>query len=131
MKNIFKNLCVLVGILILSYLTAPYFGSFYDKFSPQYDGSLIGFSKETAVFVAGIPLAYIFFIPLTYGLFGIKKNKHWIIWPLLPAVLLMFAADRPHFYIPVFLVAIALVLAWLIRVAISKLKHPNPPMVIK
>jgi hypothetical protein len=129
MKNFFKKIGILVVILVLSYLTAPYFGNWYNKFSPQYGGWLT--SNEQAISFAGFFIAYIFFIPLAYGLFGIIRNKYWMMGLLLPVVLLMFAADRPHFYIPVLLIIIALMLAWIVRLVIFKFRHPNPPMVVK
>jgi len=60
MNSIFKNIILLIVVLFLSYWTAPYFGSWYDKFSPQYDGSFLGLPRNYAIFVAGLPVAYAF-----------------------------------------------------------------------
>lgn len=129
MNSPFKKILLFIIALVLSYLTAPYFGSWYNTISPQHGGWMVGGNQ--AVFFAGIIVSYIFFIPFVYGLFGIKRNKNWIIWPLLPAVLLMLGADKYHFYIPALLIIGALALAWLVGFIISQLRRPNPPMVVK
>jgi len=129
MNNSLKNFLLLIAVLILSYLMAPYLGAWYDKLSFQY-GSFF-FGRNDAVFFAGMFVSYTFFVPFMYGLFGIKKNKNWIIWLLCPAVLLWLGSDKYHFYIAIVFIITALLLAKLINIVISKLHRPNPPMVIK
>lgn len=131
MNNFFKNFLILIAVLILSYFTAPYFGSLYDKFSPQYDGSFLGVSKSFAVFVAGFPFAYVFFVPFLFELFGSVNKKKWSVWLLLPPMLLWISVDIYYIYLPSILGIIAFVLARFIRFIISKFKHPNPPMMVK
>jgi hypothetical protein len=129
MKSSLKNFALLAAVLVLSYFTAPYIGLWYDKFSPQYGSWIVG--RNDAIFFAGMMISYVFFVPFIYGLFGIKKNKKWITWLLLPAILLWLSSDKYYFYIAVIFVAVALFLTKLINLIISKFRHPNPPMVIK
>lgn len=129
MNSLFKKILLFIVVLVLSYFAASPVGTWYDTISPQHGGWMVGGNQ--AVFFAGMVVSYIFFIPFIYGLFGIKRNKNWIIWSILPAVLLMFGADKYHFYIPVLLIIGALALVWLIRFIISKFRRPNPPMVVK
>jgi|GEM_PF-2232628 len=123
MNTPIKKVLLFVVVLVLCYLTASYIGSWYDTVS--YQGGSIFIDRSVSVPLAGFIISYIFFIPFIYGLFGIKRNKYWIIWPLLPAVLLIFGADKYHFYIPVLLIVAAIALAWIIRFIISKFRHPN------
>lgn len=122
MKNFGKNVLLLIVVLILSYLTAPYFGSWYDKFSPQYGGGMFGnFSKELAIMIAGIPVAYVFFITFLFTLLGSGRRNWWTSILLLPAALLWISADKYYIYIPIVLALIAWGLAALLR----KLFHRN------
>lgn len=129
MNSQVKKIILFIIVLVLSYFAAPLVGPWYDSISVQ-DGGLIG-ARNLAIFFAGLLISYIFLIPLVYGLFGIKRNKKWIIWSLLPVILLVLMADKYHFYIPVLLITTALVIAWVVRFIISKFKRPNPPMVIR
>jgi len=123
MNSSIKKIILFVAVLILSYLTAPYVGRWYDTLSFQHGDWIIG--RNQAVFFAGFIISYIFFLPLIYGLFGIKRNKHWITWPLLPAALLVLGSDKYHFYIPVLLILVALGLAWVSRLIFKKFKKPE------
>ncbi|KKQ93753.1 MAG: hypothetical protein UT20_C0044G0005 [Candidatus Levybacteria bacterium GW2011_GWA1_39_11] len=115
MNKFIKNILLLVVVLALSYFTADYFGSWYDKFSPQYGGSWFNFPKSIAVFIAGIPLAYVFFVAFTFTLFGFGNRKKWLIWLLIPPLLLWISADRYYIYLPTILALIAFGLAILLR----------------
>jgi hypothetical protein len=131
MNNSFKNFLLLVAVLVLSCFTAPYFGALYDKFYPQNGSSFLGIGEETAVFVAGVPFAYMFLIPFVFELFGSGNKKKLILWALLPVVLFYLYDSVGLSYIPIILAIIAFALAKLVNFIISKLHHPNPPMVIK
>ncbi|MFH0999670.1 MAG: hypothetical protein V1783_02410 [Bacteroidota bacterium] len=124
-----RNFLFFILVIVTSLVSAPYLGVWYDQISIQYGGWMT--SKKDAVYFAGLLVSYVFFIPLLYGIFGIRKNKNWIIWTLLPVLLLWFGADKYHIYIPVLLIIAALFIAKLLNLLISKLKRPNPPMVIK
>lgn len=126
-----KNILLLVLVLALCLVLAPYFGAFYNNIVSQYDNSFLGLSKETVVFVAGIPFAYMFLIPFVFELFGTGNKKKWILWSLLPVVLFYLYDSVNVTYIPIILVLVAFALAKLINLTISKLNHSNPPMVVK
>lgn len=131
MNNFIKNILLLVIVLVLSYFTADYFGSWYDKFSPQYSNSFLGTGKDLSLFIAGIPFAYVFFVTFIFTLFGFRSRKKWLIWLLIPPLLLWLSADRYFIYLPVILGLIAFGLTVLINLLISKLRHSNPPIVLK
>lgn len=122
-----KNILFFILVLVLSLVTAPYFGSWYDKFSPQYGGWIT--SNSDAISFAGFFVAFVFFQTLFFGFLGIKANKYWFIIPMIPVVLLWLGADFVHIYIPIILALIGFSLAWLLRKIF--VRHPNPPMVIK
>ncbi len=122
MNYFIKNVLLLVAVLILSYLTAPYFGSLYDKFSPQYNNSFLGTGKDLSIFIAGLPFAYVFFVPFLFELFGFGAKNKWIIWLLIPAVLLWISVDLYYIYLPIILCLIALLLAKLINFSFKKLR---------
>lgn len=123
-----KNILLLVLVLVTSYFTAPYVGGVYDKFYPQYGDWIIG--KNDSIFFAGFLLSYIALIPFVFGLFGVRGNKS-ILWFLLPVLLFLLFADSYHVYIPITFGLTGFALAKFLRLIISKLHHPNPPMVIK
>lgn len=115
--NFLKNILLLIIVLLLSYFTAEYFGSWYDKFSPQYGGSFISLPKEFAVFIAGIPVAYVFFTSL---IFGFLQSKKWLIVLLIPAVILWVSADIYNIYIPIILSLVALGISLMVRKILGK-----------
>lgn len=103
MKSLIKNTGLLIVVGALSYLTAPYFGGWYNKFSPQYDNSFFNLPHSTAVFIAGIPVAYVFFVTLIFSLFGFGNKKKWLLGLLTPPFLLWLSADRYYIYLPTIL----------------------------
>lgn len=125
-QNPLKNIILWIFVLVCSYFTASYVGEWYDGISYQY-GSWIAGRDVTVPFAGGV-LAYLFFNPLVFAVFGIKRNKNWIIWLTLPAFLLAVSSDERYFYIPVAFFAVGLGLAWLIRKIF--VRHHNLPMVV-
>ncbi len=115
MNNFIKNILLLVAVLVLSYFTADYFGSWYDKFAPLYDRSLIGLSKGDLMSLTGIPFAYIFFTVMLFKLFGLGNKNKWIGWLLVPPFLFFASGDLKHIYLPIVLALVALGLATLLR----------------
>ena len=123
MKNLFKNIFLLIVVLVLSYFTANYFGAIYDKFVPQYEDSILGVPKTGIIFLTGLPFAYIFFTILLFKLFGFGNKNKWIIWLLVPALLFFGSGDIKHLYLPILLGLIALGLSTLLQ----KLFKRNSP----
>jgi len=115
MNNFIRNILLLAAVLILSYFTAGYFGGIYDQFSPQYGNSFLGIGRNTSIFIAGLPFAYVFFATSIFMSFGFGSKKKWTIWLLIPALLFWLFADIQHIYIPILLALVALGLALLIR----------------
>ena len=129
MNNFVKNIVLFVAVLILSYFTAPYFGDWYNKFYPQHGSWIV--SRSDSIFFAGLLLSYVVLIPFVFELFGTGNKKKWMMWSLLPIILLLLLADASNIYIPILASIIAFALAKIINFIISKFKHPNPPMVVK
>jgi len=126
-----RNFLFFILVIVISLATAPYFGKVYDHFIPQLDDSLFGFSKDTTMFVAGIPFAYIFLIPFVLELFGTGNKKKWIFWSLLPVLLFYLYDSVSLSYLPILASIFSFLLAKLINFIIFKFKHSNPPMVVK
>lgn len=122
-----KNILFFILVLALSLVTAPYFGSWYDKFSFQ-DSSWT-FDRDSAIFFAGILVSYVMLIPFVFELLGENNRRKLIIWLLIPVLLFWISADSNYIYIPVILALIGFCAAWLLRKVF--IKHPNPPMVVK
>lgn len=115
MNHIIKNILLLAVVLVLSYFTAVYFGSWYDKFSPQSDDSWFSLGKQQLIFLVGMPFAYIFFTTLLFQSFGFGNRNKWTGWLLVPALLFFASGDIQHIYLPILLGLIAFGLAFIIR----------------
>ena len=128
MNDFTKNILLLVATLVLSYFTAEYFGTWYDKFSPQSDDSLFSLTKQELIFLAGIPFAYIFFVTLLFRTFRFGNRNKWALWLLAPAFLFFASGDLKHIYLPIVLGLIALGLALLLRkiFKINTITEPSP-----
>jgi hypothetical protein len=122
-----RNFLLLVLVLVLCLVLAPYFGSWYDKFSYQYGDWVL--DKDGTVFFAGLFVSYVALVPFVFELLGSESKKKWIIWLLIPPALLWIFADIYYIYIPIILALISFFLAWLLRKMF--VKNPNPPVVIK
>lgn len=122
-----KNILFFILVLVLSLVTAPYFGSWYDGLYPQ-SGDWI-YDKEDAIFFAGMLLSYVFLIPFIFEIFGSGNRKKWVLWSLLPIFLFLMYGGINFIYLPIVLSLIGFAFAWLIRKIF--IRHPNPPMVIK
>lgn len=130
MKNVLKNIGLLGLVLFLSYYTSVFWGKLYDYFEPQYNNSFLNISDEGIFFLVGFPLAYTFFTPLLFKLFGFGRKNVWMVLLLIPPTLLWLLADINNIYLPLILGLIALALAKLIKILISKFRHHNLPMVV-
>ncbi len=123
-----KNVLFFILVLVLSLVTAPYFGSVYNLFSPQESSAFWGLDQSENISFAGFFVAFVFFQTLFFGFLGIKANKKWFIIPMIPVALLWLGADIAHIYIPIILSLIGFSLAWLIRKIF--VRHHNLPMVV-
>lgn len=115
MNKFFRNILLLIIVLVLSYFTAEYFGALYDQFSYQYSNSFLGTERDLSIFIAGIPVAYVFFVIFIFKLFGAGNKKKWICWLLIPPFLFFVYGDLKHIYLLIILAAIAYGLSILLR----------------
>jgi hypothetical protein len=129
MKSPLGKFGLFIVAVVLSFFTASYVGTWYNQITPQYGNFVIG--SNDAMLFAGWLMSFGFFVPFIFSLFGFKENKNWITVLLIIPALLWLSSDPYHIYIPVIFGLVAFALAKLIRFIISKLKRPNPPMVVK
>ena len=115
MNSQLKNFLLFIAVLVLSYLTAPYFGILDDKFYPQQGVSFVGIGRASAILFAGLLLAYMFFIPFIFQLFGYGNKKKIILWLLVPLVLFYLYDSIKLSYIPIAMSLIGFGLAILIN----------------
>ncbi len=117
-----KNILFFILAIALSLATAPYFGSWYDKFSSQQESAFWGPSINEVLYFIGFFVAYVFFIPFLFELFRVEKRKKLITWFLILPLILWLAADLYHIYIPAVVGLAGFVLGRLINFIIYKLK---------
>ncbi len=125
-----NNFILLLVSGLFSFVFAQQFGDLYFGFSQsQGGGSWVG-ADDMWAFIIGFPVAYTFFTTFLFQTFASGNRNKWTGWLLAPALLFFAAGDLRHFYFPIALVAVGLVLAWLVRKVIAKFRHHNLPMVI-
>ena len=115
MNGFIKNILLLVGVLILSYFVAEYFGGWYNRFSPLFSRSIFALTEQELIFLVGIPFAYIFFTTLLFQSFGFGNRNKWTLWLLTPALLFFASGDIQHIYLPIVLALVAFGLAFVVR----------------
>ena len=122
LKNLIKNIAILIVALVFSYFVAVYFGNFYVYFFPQSSsgGSFFSTPKAVENFLLGFPLAYIFFLALLFTAFGGSKKYWWIGVLLIPAVIFEVYFDLSHIYFPIALGLIGWLLGFLIQKTFSR-----------
>ena len=82
---------VLIVVLVIAYLLSSISGDFYQK--------LFGGGTWTDLRgIIGLPLTYIFFLPLLFTAFGDKYKYWWIGILLIPALWFEISFDLPHLY---------------------------------
>ncbi len=121
-----KNILFFILALVLSLVTAPYLGAWYDKFSFQ-DSGWMG-DRDGAIFFAGMLVSYVVLVPFILELLGQGNRRKLITWLLVPILLFWISADSNYIYIPIILSLIGFSLAWLLRKVF--VRHHNLPMVI-
>lgn len=116
MKNLVRNILILIVVCLCAYLFSISLGKTYTYFLPQRGGGILTFPKNTTDFMIGLPLSYIFFLTLLFTAFGTKNKYWWIGILLIPAAIAEVYLDREHIYIPI---ALAL-LGWVIGFPIAR-----------
>ncbi len=116
-----KNLILLLVVLVLSTFSSIYVGYEYSKFFPIITG-LGGFIVPEDIYhiVYGMPLAYLFFSPFIFTAFGDKNKYWWIGLSILPAVGFELYFDFRHFYLPVAIVALGLLIGYAFSTVLSR-----------
>ena len=122
LKNLIKNICILIVVLVLAYFFANQVGNLYVYFFPQgaSEGSLFSTPKSAENFLLGIPLAYIFFLHLLFTAFGGSRKYWWLGILLIPAAAFEVYFDLSHIYFPIALGLIGWLLGFLIQKTFSR-----------
>ena len=111
--NIIKNSLLIIVSLAISITISTTMGNWYLDF---YGG---GSWVDVTSFI-GLPLAYLLLIPLVFCIFGDKNKYWWIGLSILPAVGFELYFDFRHFYLPVAIVALGLLIGYAFSVILSK-----------
>jgi hypothetical protein len=111
-----------IAVCFISYITAPWFGTWYDKISPQSSSYFWGLDEKLSIILAGIIVSYTFFIPFIFEIFGSKEKKIVMSILILPAIYLWLSAEKSFIYIPILLIISALLLANLLRYIYFKVR---------
>ena len=121
--KIIKNIGILSLSLLLTFLTAYFFGLIFHKVYPIPPGfdSFIAPSSLSRFF-DGFVSAYAFFIFILFIIFGDTKKYWWIGFALIPAVLFEVAFDLRHIYFPIAIGLVAYALGRGIELAIKKFR---------
>ena len=109
--NIAKKIGLLVGVLVFSVIFSSPAGELYDKLVEPIGGWV------NMAPIIGLPLAYVFFLPLLFTAFGGQKKYWWIGILLLPAAAFEIYFDWAHIYFPIIIGLIG----WFIGFGISRL----------
>lgn len=107
--KILKNILFLVIASIFAVLTSSFVGDAYGRVFGG--GTWVDFSS-----VIGLPLSYLFFLPLLFTAFGDKHKYWWIGLLSIPALAFELYFDLEHIYVPIILA----LLGWVIGLGISK-----------
>ncbi len=121
-----NNILLFILVLTISFATASYVGGWYDKIDPQRGGWFWGPSNEEILVFVGFLISYVFFVSLMFELLSKKNKNKWIVWSLIPIVLLYAGYNWKLLYIPILTSIAGYILAKLIQFTIFKLKRPNP-----
>ncbi len=120
--KIWKNVFMLLIVLVLAYVFAVFFGQLYDNafHLPTGFSSFIASSKDYK-FIDGFPLAYLFFLFLFFTIFGDQHKKWWVGIASIPAAAFLLYFDFSHIYFHLLFP----LTGWLIGLGIAKLLHPT------
>lgn len=116
-----KNLILLAVVLGASLFMSLYFGQAYLKFFPVTRGiESFVVPIEVLNIIYGLPIAYLFFSSLIFMSFGDKNKYWWIGLSILPAVGFELYFDFRHFYLPVAIVALGLLIGYAFSAVLSR-----------
>ncbi len=114
-KNLIKNIVILIVVVICSLFLATQFSNIYERFFPQrVGGGLLTIPDSGVDYFLGLPLAYIFFLALLFTAFGGGKKYWWIGVLLIPAIIFEVYFDLAHIYFPIALGLIGWLLGFLV-----------------
>ena len=120
-SSFFRNIIVLIAVLILSYMTASWLGQIYKYVFPsEFVGGLFSVPTQEATWIVGFPLDYILFLTGLFTIFGGKGKYWWIGILLIPAAVVEIYFDLPHIYFPVILGVIGWGIGYLISRFLSQ-----------
>lgn len=125
MSTFSKNLLLFILVIILSISTTFHFSLIATYFTSQ-DILYASFLPVLLMGSVGGSLSVTFFLVFIFSLGGFKKNKSWIIFPLIPYALMWLNSDIIHIYLPVLVGLVAYALAFCSRRIYSHLIKTKP-----
>ncbi|OHB20247.1 MAG: hypothetical protein A2854_04520 [Parcubacteria group bacterium RIFCSPHIGHO2_01_FULL_56_18] len=120
------RLVAVVGAYLLAYYFAAIFGNIYSILLPNVvNGSgFFFYSAFAEQWLAGLPLAALFFIALAQSVLGPRYLWWWIGLASIPTMLFQLAIDPLHIYFPIILGLIAWGLGTMANKMLQKF-HPS------
>ena len=121
-----RNMLLVFVLIISSLLLAAPFGYLLNKYVFVVSGGFSTFSIPTdlSAIINGLPVSYLFLIPILFTIFG-KQKKIMIILMSLPMLIFSFIVSMEYLFWSVVFFITGIVLSVILQ-KISKLKHPNP-----
>ena len=115
-----RGLAIVLAYAI-GYFTAPFFGLLYSALSPELVGGGSNLSNSFTQWLAGLPLAIIFFLSLFQATLSRENNSMWIGISAVPVLLIEFVIDPLHIYFPIILGVIAWILGTIAHKILTQL----------
>lgn len=113
LMKMWKNVLMLLVVLVLAYFCAVLFGQLYDNafHLPTGFSSFIS-SSEDYKFIDGIGIAYLFFLFLLFTAFGDTKKYYWAGIASIPAAAFLIYFDFSHIYFHILFPLAGWVIGW-------------------
>jgi hypothetical protein len=119
MKPVYRNILLLILVIVTAHFTAHVFANLYDRL-------LLGdrsFSKGALDYLFGVPLSYTFFLVFLFTALGSLKKYWWMGILLVPAAVAEWYLEKEHLWFPIALAVVGWGLGWLLRFLYLKFTH--------
>lgn len=127
-----RNIFLVFVLIVLSILLSAPSGYLLNKYIFVVNGGFATFSIPTdlSAIINGLPVSYLFLIPLLFIIFGKQKKILMVVLFSLPMIIFSFMVSIEYLFWSLIFFVSGIILAKLINFIISKIRRPNPPMII-
>ena len=128
-----RNILLVFILVVLSPLLAIPFGYLLNSYVFTINGGFATFSLPTdlSAIINGLPVSYLFLVPLLFIIWGKLKKLLMVIILSLPMLIFSYIVSLEYlFWSAIFFVS-GIAIAKIIKFVFSRFKHPNPPMGMK